>query len=157
VSGRKASEPEFDVWPTRTGAEDLKGLKGAQKKAAQEARAELERSGCAAAHYRLSGAAVERICVMKLRDNWRMLILFPASSEVAILLVGPHERENPDLDVYRRLYALLGVSVPDDEHRKPACCDDDGQAPVDPDLVDEITDRTRDLAREERRSRRRGE
>jgi hypothetical protein len=154
VSGRKASEPAFDVWPTPVAAEDLKQLRGPHAEAAKQARRALERSGCAAAHYRLSGANVEHICVLKLRDNWRMLVFFPSPEEVAILLVGPHERENPELDAYRRLYALLGVDVPDDEHRRPPCCEK-GEAPIDPDLLERITDRARELARSQRRLRRR--
>jgi hypothetical protein len=146
VSGQRASKQGFDVWPTPVAAEDLKLLRGEHADAVKRARLELERSGCAAAHYRLSGSDVEHICVLKLRDNWRMLLLFPAAQEVAILLVGPHERENPDVDVYRRLYRLLGVDVPDDEHRRPPCCGD-GQPPVDPELLDRIIDRTKELAR----------
>ena len=72
--------------------------------------------------------------------------------EVAVLRVGPHERENPDLDVYRRLYEALGVEVPDDEHRRPACCED-GQPPVDPESLERLIDRTRELTQQRRRTR----
>lgn len=115
MSGRKASEPAFDVWPTPIAAEDLKQLRGPHADAAKQARKDLERSGCTAAHYRLSGTDVEHICVRRLRDNWLMILFFPGPREVAILLVGPHERENPEIDAYRRLYELLGVEVPEDE------------------------------------------
>lgn len=142
MSGRKASEPAFDVWPTRLGASDLAALRGAQAKAAKRAIIELERSGCAAAHYRLSGAGVERICVRRLRDNWRMVLSFPAAEEIAIVLVGPHERENPDLDVYLRLYAALGIEVPDAEHRRPKCCSD-GEPPVDAEYFEQVLEATK--------------
>lgn len=152
VSGQRASKAGFDVWPTPTAAEDLGELRGAHAEAAREARALLESSGCKAAHYRLSGEGVEHICVLKLRDNWRMLLMFPAAKEVAILLVGPHERENPEIDVYTRLYEALGIDVPDAEHRRPACCED-GQPPVDPDLLERLIDHSKELTRRKRRSR----
>lgn len=151
MNGQRDFEPNFDVWPTATAAEDLRALRGKQAEAFKNARAELERVGCRAAHYRLSGADVEHICVLKLRDNWRVLVFFPAENQVAILLVGPHDRENPQLDAYARLYRLLGVEVPDDEHRRPPCCADD-QPPVDPDLLDRAIDRTKLLTRDKRRA-----
>src|SRR5664279_2803647 len=132
VSGQRASRQGFDVWPTPTAAEDLSELRGEHAQAAKEARALLEKSGCKAAHYRLSGKGVEHVCVLKLRDNWRMLLMFPAADEVAILLVGPHERENPEINVYTRLYEALGIGVPHVEHRRPPCCAA-GQPPVDAD------------------------
>ena len=152
MSGPKGSEPPFDVWLTREAAEDIKALRGAQARAVKQARAELQRIGCQAAHYRLSGAGVEHLCVLRLRDNFRMVLLFPTEDEVAVLRVGPHERENPDLDVYRRLYEALGVEVPDDEHRRPACCED-GQPPVDPESLERLIDRTRELTQQRRRTR----
>jgi hypothetical protein len=93
---------------------------------------------------------VEQICVLKLCDNPRMLLFFPAPKEVAILLVGPHERENPKIDTYRRLYELVGIAVPDDEHRRPPCCEED-EAPVDFARLGRITGRTKELFRAQRR------
>ena len=135
---------------------DLAALRGAHDRAAKAARARLERLGCAAANYRLSGEGVEHICSVKLRDNWRMLVFFPAEHEVAILLVGPHDRENHTADVYTRLYEMLKIDVPDGEHRRPPCCAD-GQPPVEAGLLDFVMDRTRELARggQRRRTRRR--
>jgi hypothetical protein len=151
VSGPTGSEPPFDVWLTPEAAEDVRALRGQQAHAVKRARAELERIGCQAAHYRLSGAGVEHLCVLKLRDSFRMVLLFPAANEVAILLVGPHDRENPDLDVYCRLYEALGIEVPDAEHRRPACCED-GQPPVDLDLLEQLIDRAKELTRQKRRA-----
>jgi hypothetical protein len=152
VSGPTDSEPPFDVWLTREAAEDVEALRGAHAREVKKARAELEQIGCQAAHYRLSGAEVEHLCVLKLRDNYRMVLLFPAQNEVVVLLVGPHDRENPDLDVYRRLYESLGVEIPDDEHRRPPCCAD-GQPPVDPDLLEHLIDRSKELTPQKRRPR----
>lgn len=152
MSGPRGSKPPFDVWLTRDAAEDVKILRGPQARAVKQARAELQKIGCRAAHYRLSGAGVEHLCVLRLRDNFRMVLLFPAEDEVTVLLVGPHERENPDLDVYRRLYEALGVEVPDDEHRRPACCED-GHPPVDPELLGRLIDRTKELTQQRRRAR----
>ena len=152
MSGPRGSKPPFDVWLTREAAEDVKALRGAQARAVKQARADLQKIGCRAAHYRHSGAGVEHLCVLRLRDNFRMVMLFPAADEVAVLLVGPHERENPDLDVYLRLYGALGVEVPDDEHRRPACCED-GHPPVDPELLERLIDRTKELTQQRRRAR----
>lgn len=82
-----------------------------------------------------------------------MLVAFPATSEVVILLVGRHDRNDPSVDVYSRLYATLGIEVPSDERRKPDCCSD-GEPPVSPEIADEFIARTRELFRHERRRRR---
>ena len=88
MSGPTDSEPPFDVWLAREAAEDVKGLRGAHAREVKKARAELERIECKAAHYRLSGAEVEHLCVLKLRDNHRMVLLFPAQNEIAVLLLA---------------------------------------------------------------------
>jgi hypothetical protein len=84
VIGPTDSEPPFDDWLTPEAAEDVKGLRGAHAREVKKARAELERIGCGAAHYRLSGADVEHLCVLKLRDNFRMVLLFPATAATYI-------------------------------------------------------------------------
>lgn len=155
ASGRRVtrkSKPSFLVRATLLAEQDLDELRGEYRKAARRLHRELERSGCRAAGYRLSGKGVEHVCSVRLRDNWRMLVFFPAEDQVSILLVGPHDRENPQVDVYMRLYELLELEAPDDEHRRPSCCED-GQPPVDAELLERVIDRTKELTRSQRRVR----
>ena len=77
-----------------------------------------------------------------------MLVFFPAEYEVAILIVGPHDRENPTVD--KRLYEVLNIGVPEDEHRRPSCCAD-GKPPVEAELLDFVIDRSRELTRRRQR------
>lgn len=152
MSGPRTSRSRpsrFDVWPTPIAAQDLRALRGDVRKAARRVRAELERSGCRAAKYRLSGNGLERICVITPPHAYRMLVAFPNAREVAVLMVGPHSRISPEADVYRRLYTALGVAVPSAARRKPACCD--GEAPpVDEELVERFLERSRELLRRRR-------
>lgn len=67
-----------------------------------------------------------------------------------VLLVGPHDELSPETDVYARLYRTLGIEAPDAERRKPPCCVEE-EPPIDPDFVDRFIERSRELAREERR------
>jgi hypothetical protein len=162
VSGRNAGRARFDVWPTQVAAQDLGLLRSSVEEAALQAIKEFERNGCLAADHRLEGPApVERICVRRLPRNYRMLVAFPSQEEVVILLTGPRQSRRPrkarsressfsQLDVYERLYKSIGLDVPVERGRKPLCCDD-GRAPVDPQLVDRFIERSRQLARDERR------
>lgn len=165
MSGRKTSKrkkPRFDVWPTPEASRDLKKLRGEIRQAAKQARQELAQSGCKAAHYRLTGEGAERICVRRLPRRYRVIIAFPAKDQVVILLVGKRsallkqgqlKQVAPSkIDVYQRLYEILGIDVPDDEERHPPCCSE-GQPPVDPDLVDRYIERSRELQKTKRRSR----
>jgi hypothetical protein len=147
----------FDVWPTPIASDDLDGLPNDVDKVVEQKIRELESKGCAAADYRLSGEDVEHICIVILPRRHRMVIAFPAEEEVTILLVGPHNEADTAVDVYTRLYEVLGIDVPTDKRRKPACCT--GAEPsVDGDLVDEFLERSKKLrlgrARRRRRSNR---
>lgn len=114
----------FDVWWTPTAIASAQGLDRPVARRVDEAEAELERVGCAAAGYRLTGEPAERICVVHLVYDCRMLTAFPSAREVAILLIGRHTR-SPSLDVYARLYRALGTGMPAGERTKPPCCDED--------------------------------
>ena len=144
----------FDVWPTPIATDDIDELHGDVRAAAKRKRRELELRGCDAADYRLSGADVEHICVVVLPRRHRMVIAFPAEEEVTILLVGPHDEMNPELNVYTRLYESLEIEVPTDERRKPQCCAD-GQPSVDADLVDKFLEGSKKLRLGKARRRRR--
>ena len=60
-----------------------------------------------------------------------------------LLLVAEHTRsENP----YRLIYAALGISEPGGPRTKPACCDPEGQPPLDPDLASRLEEGLAGLA-----------
>jgi hypothetical protein len=99
----------FDVWPTPIGSEDIDELRGDLRSAVKQKIRELKSQGCAAANYRLSGDDVEHICIVVLPRRHRMVIAFPAEDEVTILLVGPPEEADPEVNVYTRLYEALGI------------------------------------------------
>lgn len=82
-----------------------------------------------------------------------MVVAFPAEEEVAILLVGPHDETNPEVNVYTRLYESLDIEIPTDQRRKPPCCAD-GQPPVDADLVDNFIEGSKKLRRGKARRKR---
>lgn len=140
----------FDVWWTPAGAASAKKLDKPIADAVNRAEAELERAGCAAASYRLTGEVLERVCVVRLPYDYRMLVSFPGEQEVAILLVGRHVR-SPALDVYTRLYRALDLQPPSEERTKPPCCDaEKDEPPVDGELVDRFQDGVKRIRRESR-------
>jgi hypothetical protein len=140
----------FDVWWTPAGDVSAKGLDKPIADAVDRVEAELERVGCAAASYRLTGEILERICVVRLPYDYRMLVAFPSELEVSILLVGRHVR-NPVLDVYMQLCRALDLQMPPGERTKPPCCDSENDAPpVDDELVDRFQDGVKRLRRENR-------
>lgn len=140
----------FEVWWTPTAIASAQGLDRPIARRVDEAEAELERAGCAAAGYRLTGELAERICVVHLVYDYRMLTAFPSVREVAILLIGRHTR-SPSLDIYARLYRALEIGVPAGERTKPPCCDEDEAPPVDEQLVERFREGVKRLRREEGR------
>jgi len=77
-----------------------------------------------------------------------MIVAFPQGAEVAVVLVGRHIERRPEINVYRRLYEMLGIELPTVAQRvgHPPCCPT-GEAPVDRDLVDRVIARERELRR----------
>lgn len=69
-----------------------------------------------------------------------------------MLLVGEHLDDDPELDLYRGLYRLLGLPEPTGKRTKPPCCDEEGRSPVDPDLLDRFWSGARELNSRSRRS-----
>ena len=68
---------------------------------------------------------------------------FEAADRCVLPLVAEHTRsENP----YRLIYAALGISEPGGPRTKPACCDPEGQPPVDPDLASRLKEGLAELA-----------
>lgn len=83
----------------------------------------------------------------------RALVAFPDTESVVVLLVGEHVADDPDLDVYRSLYRLLDLPEPNAKRTKPPCCREDGEPPVDADLLDRFRDAATGLSRRARRAR----
>ena len=101
--------------------------------------------------YRLTGPLpIERLCVTHLNGPLRVVVAFTAD-EAWVVLVGLHDGD-PGMNVYAELYALAGASPPDGAGRaKPSCCGPDGAAPeLDDDAVQDLVDRARRLARQQR-------
>jgi hypothetical protein len=105
----------------------------------EQLEARLAREGCRAADYRLTGDLVHHLCVSHLKGitgNWRVLIGFPRPTEVTILDVDQHSQRR-GRNIYRRLYATLGIPEPTGPRTKPKCCVD-GEPPVTPALIERI-------------------
>jgi hypothetical protein len=83
------------------------------------------------------------------------VVAFESVMRAWILLVGPHDDQDPVLNVYAELYRLLGIEPPNAAGRnKPPCCDEIQKLPP-PVLgaaVADILDRAREI-RKTRRSR----
>lgn len=71
---------------------------------------DLAARGCKALGYRLSGPTpVDHMCVKHLRGTLRAVVAFEGPRRAWVLLVGPHDDEDPVLNVYAELYRLLGA------------------------------------------------
>lgn len=132
----------------------MAGLRGAVRQSLKQALLALERSGCTAAGYRLTGQTVERLCVVHLYGSWRLLLAFAEPDLAVVVDVGEHLAADPHRDVYTRLYEVLGMEPADEPRDKPACCDDDNLPPVTSELGDDLADASRILARRRRGGRR---
>jgi hypothetical protein len=57
-------------------------------------------------------------------------------------LVGPHDDQDPVLNVYSELYRLLDIEPSADAGRsKPPCCEPEGEPPILGDVLADILDR----------------
>lgn len=138
---------------TPTGRRTVEALRGKARKSFDAAVERLAVEGCAAGDYRLTGADIEHICAVHLYGRHRALVAFPDTESVVVLLVGEHVADDPDLDVYRSLYRLLDLPEPSAKRTKPPCCREDGEPPVDADLLDRFRKAAMDLSRRARRAR----
>lgn len=78
--------------------------------------------------YRLSGPGeFPRFCVLTLPRNWKLVMDFPSSAEVRLLVLLPHDR---DSDPYRVLSELMGVERAPGLKDKPGCCGQGGEPPL---------------------------
>ena len=113
----------------------------------------LAAEGCNALAYRLTGdAPLDHLCVKHLDDNIRVVVAFATSEQAWVLLVGPHDDNDPVLNVYAELYRVLGVEPPVARGRtKPPCCDAaDEVPPVLGAVVDDILQRAAQVRRTRR-------
>jgi hypothetical protein len=78
-----------------------------------------------------------------------VVVAFSAHNVATILLVGPHDDQDPFMDVYSQLYELAGLTEPPAAERtKPPCCEEeDGKPPVaDSELLADLVGRARQLS-----------
>lgn len=111
----------------------------------------LRDRGCHAADYRLTGETLERLCAIQIggvTGNWRIVIAFPEPDAVVLLYVGQHN-ERRGLNIYQDLYTVLGIAEPRSPRSKPSCCDEEGNPPINGDVLERI-----DLYARQRRRRR---
>jgi hypothetical protein len=110
--------------------QQVSALRARDRKAYDQFLVALRTRGCESRHYRLAGEGLlERLCVVHLARQLRVVVTFESVEAVTILLVGPHS-DDPFLDVYTQLYSLAGIDqIPSELRRKPSCCDNDGLPP----------------------------
>ncbi|MDX2394128.1 hypothetical protein NJL88_29530 [Streptomyces sp. DK15] len=146
------------VLVTPTAQRQIDSLRKPDRASYDQFLSELRSQGCKALKYRLTGRIVDHLCVRHLRGLLRVVVGFTAKDTAVVLLGGPHKDDDPSIDVYRALYQLAGIEAPPKDRRsKPPCCGEDTSLPpIDQDLVEDLVDRSLQLARSgSRRTRRR--
>jgi hypothetical protein len=144
-----------EVLATPRAEQQISALSRKQAKTLDNFLNELAANGCRALAYRLSGdAPLGHMCVKHLTGALRVVVAFETPRRAWILLVGPHDDQDPALNVYAELYSLLDAGPPPDAGRnKPPCCYEIGDVPpVLGESLAEILDRAAKL-RKTRRSR----
>jgi hypothetical protein len=143
-----------EVLATPRAEQQIRGLSRRQAKTLDTFLNDLAANGCRALAYRLSGhAPVDQLCVKHLSGSVRVVVAFETLQRAWILLVGPHDDQDPALNVYAELYRLVGAEPPPDAGRnKPPCCDEiEDLPPVLGEALTQILDRAAKL-RKARRS-----
>jgi hypothetical protein len=142
-----------EVLATPRAEQQIDGLTRRQAKGFDNFLNELAAAGCRALAYRLSGdPPLDHMCVKHLGGALRVVVAFETPQRAWILLVGPHDDQDPALNVYAELYRVLGAEPPPDAGRdKPPCCDEIGDVPpVLGETLPEILDRAAKLRRTRR-------
>jgi hypothetical protein len=142
-----------EVLATPRAEQQVSGLSRRQAKTLDNFLNDLAVNGCQALAYRLSGhAPVDQLCVKHLSGSLRVVVAFETPQRAWILLVGPHDDQDPALNVYAELYRLVGTEPPPDAGRnKPPCCDEiEDLPPVLVETLTEILDRAAKLRRTRR-------
>ena len=142
-----------EVLATPRAEQQIGALGRKQAKAFSDFLSDLAARGCAALAYRLSGPApLDHLCVKHLGGSLRVVVAFESERRAWIMLVGPHDDQDPVLNIYAELYRLLRVNPPDAAGRdKPPCCEETAKQP--PVLGTDLTD-VLDRAARIRRTRR---
>ena len=86
------------------------------------------------------------------------MVAFSSHNVATILLVGPHNDQDPFMDVYSQLYQLVDLTEPPAAERtKPPCCGArDGSPPIpDDELLADLVGRARQLSGADKRRARR--
>ncbi len=142
-----------EVLATPRAEQQISGLGRKQAKTLATFLDELAANGCRALAYRLSGnPPVDHLCVKHLVGPLRVVVAFETPQRAWVLLVGPHDDQDPALNVYAELYRLLGAEPPPEAGRdKPPCCDEIADLPpVLGETLAEILDRAAKLRRTRR-------
>jgi hypothetical protein len=141
--GRRAGQLTVATVPTRLAARQIAALRGKPRASFLLAVEDIRWRGCAAAGVRLTGPGLSAVCRLDLYGGWRLLTVFESADRCILLMVAEHSRtENP----YHLIYQALGIEEPAGPRTKPACCDPEGQPPVDADLAARLEDGLAELA-----------
>jgi hypothetical protein len=144
-----------DAFLTPRAEQQKDALRTRDRKSYDEWLRSLRAEGCKALHYRLTGEdLIERLCVVHLVGSVRVVVAFQTPETAVIVLIGPHQDDNPAIDVYVELYKLAGLDRPPvGERTKPPCCGADDEAPplVDLKVVDDLFQRARKLSGADKR------
>ena len=102
-----------------------------------------------AASYALSGPkSLSNLCVLHLRNGWRIVVAFPSLHEVAIVMIDRHHSSN---DPYVKLAKQLRIELYEGTKNKPPCCDAAALPPLDSDVVAALGEEQDRLIRNRRR------
>lgn len=72
---------------------------------------------------------LDHVCCRHLYGHDRLLTVWPDDDHAIVVLVAPHTRTAGG--VYDQLLDALGIAMSVDDRDKPACCDEQGDPPVD--------------------------
>lgn len=154
MAKRRRSKPaapaKFKLSSVGSALEDAKQVPVALRAKLTGVIQRLALDGCRAADYALSGPPPwPHLCAVHF-DGWRVVIVFPAEDEVAILKIAPHD---PRHDPYHEIAQDLSLPVSTEPRTKPPCCDPDGEPPVNSQIVADIEAAFSALTRRQRRQR----
>jgi hypothetical protein len=128
------------------------GLRKSRRAKYDEFLDDLALRGCAALDYRVTGPSpLDWLCVRHLRGSDRVVVVFESAEDTWIVLIGPHNNDDPGEDVYTTLYNLVGVEPdPNQQRTKPSCCDKGETEPpiAGIEIIDELAHRARQIAKQ---------
>jgi hypothetical protein len=107
-----------EVRETVLAARQSDGLRGPRRASYNAFLDELAARGCAALDYRVTGPPpLSWLCVRHLRGRDRAVVAFENAEVAWVVLVGPHNDNDPGQDVYATLYRLAGIEPPPNQQR----------------------------------------